>query len=243
MPSKLAAGNWKMHGLTSDLNELRAIAATAKASDVPTLICPPATLIAAAATPGLHIGGQYCHTAEHGAHTGDISAQMLRDAGATHVIVGHSERRTDHNETDVDIQEQSKAAKAAGLISIICIGETLAQRESGGFLDVLATQLRNSVPDDATAADTVIAYELVWAIGTGRVAEVAQITEVHDALRDDLSARFSDGKEFTLLYGGSVKAANAHEIFSCANVNGALVGGASLKAGDFCPIIEALAAQ
>ena len=243
MPYKLAAGNWKMHGLRSDLSELQAIADTATATSIPALICPPATLIAAAATPGLHIGGQNCHIAEQGAHTGDISAQMLRDAGASHVIVGHSERRSDHNETDKDIEAQAKAAWSAGLIAIICIGETLAQREAGNCLDILAKQLRNSVPDDATAANTVVAYEPVWAIGTGRVAEIDQITEVHDALRADLCARFNDGKDFTLLYGGSVKAANANEIFSCANVNGALVGGASLKAADFCPIIEALAAQ
>lgn len=243
MPSKLAAGNWKMHGLRTHLAELRAIAQTATETSVATLICPPATLIAAAATPGLHIGGQSCHAADQGAHTGDIAAPMLRDAGASHVIVGHSERRSDHHETDADISVQAKTAWKAGLITIICIGETLAQREAGNHLTVLSEQLRQSVPDGATAANTVVAYEPIWAIGTGQVAEIPQIIEVHDALRTDLNARFSDGNDMTLLYGGSVKATNAAEIFACDNVNGALVGGASLTANDFCPIIKALAAQ
>lgn len=243
MPSKLAAGNWKMHGLHAALTELAPIAETARATGVTTLICPPATLIAAAATSGLNIGGQTCHKAGQGAHTGDISAQMLRDAGASHVITGHSERRTDHGETNADVASQAQAAWSAGLIAIICIGETLEQREAGTFLEVLTTQIHESVPAGATATNTVIAYEPVWAIGTGRVAEIPQINEVHDALRADLRTRFSDGGNFTLLYGGSVKAANASEIFGCVNVNGALVGGASLSAKDFCPIIEALAAN
>jgi len=243
MPSKLAAGNWKMHGLQSSLTELGPIAQTAIATGVSTLICPPATLIAAASTPGLHIGGQNCHAQAQGAHTGDIAAQMLRDAGASHVIIGHSERRTNHSETDADVAAQAQAAWASGLIAIICIGETLAEREAGNCLNILTSQLRESVPEGATAINTVIAYEPVWAIGTGRVAEVEQINEVHDTLRANLSARFTDGKEMSLLYGGSVKATNAPEIFSCKNVNGALVGGASLTAKEFCPIIEALAAH
>lgn len=243
MPSKLAAGNWKMNGLKASLAELAPIAETARASGVDTLICPPATLLAAAATSGLHLGGQTCHSATSGAHTGDISAPMLRDAGASHVIVGHSERRSDHGETSMDVAAQARAAWDAGLTAVICIGETLAEREAGTYLDVLATQLRESLPDGAGSDNTVVAYEPVWAIGTGRVAEVAQISEVHDALRADLVSRFPQGIDFTILYGGSVKAANAPEIFACANVNGALVGGASLTAQDFCPIIEALAAS
>lgn len=243
MPSKLAAGNWKMNGLKAALVELAPIAETARTLGVPTLICPPATLLTAALTPGLHLGGQCCHVAASGAHTGDISAPMLRDAGASHVIVGHSERRSDHGETNADVADQAQAAWNAGLTAVICIGETLTEREAGTYLNVLAEQLRESLPDGATKTNTVIAYEPVWAIGTGRVAEVPQITEVHDALRADLVARFPQGIDFTLLYGGSVKAGNAAEIFACTNVNGALVGGASLNAKDFCPIIEALAAS
>jgi triosephosphate isomerase len=243
MPSKLAAGNWKMNGLKASLAELDPIAKTARATSVPTLICPPATLLTAATTPGLHLGGQTCHTANSGAHTGDISAPMLRDAGASHVIVGHSERRSNHAETNADVAAQARAAWDAGLIPVVCIGETLAEREAGTYLAILATQLHESLPDGATAANTIVAYEPVWAIGTGRVAEVAQIIEVHDALRTDLVARFPQGIDFTILYGGSVKAGNAAEIFACTNVNGALVGGASLTASDFCPIIEALGAS
>lgn len=243
MPHKLAAGNWKMNGLGGDLAALPAMAATAQATGVATLICPPATLLSRAATTGLHLGGQTCHPNPKGAHTGDISAAMLRDAGASHVIVGHSERRTDHGETSHEVAAQAQAAWAEGLVAVICIGETLAQREAGETLAVLRAQLADSIPDGAAAANTVIAYEPVWAIGTGLVPEIAQIDEVHDDLRARLGARFADGADFTLLYGGSVKAGNAAEIFSCANVNGALVGGASLAAADFCPIIEALGAS
>ena len=241
-PKKLAAGNWKMNGLTAALAELDAIAARDNGCDV--LICPPATLITAAVAHSgeVAIGGQDCHAKDAGAHTGDISAAMLRDAGASHVILGHSERRTDHAETDPQVAAKAGAAYGAGLVAVICIGETEAERDGGQTLDVIATQLAGSVPDAATAANTVIAYEPVWAIGTGRTPTNDQIAEVHALMRDRLAARFADGADFTLLYGGSVKPGNAGEIFDIPHVNGALVGGASLKAADFGPIIDALAA-
>lgn len=241
-PKKLAAGNWKMNGLTAALAELDAIAARDNGCDV--LICPPATLITAAVAHSgeVAIGGQDCHAKDAGAHTGDISAAMLRDAGASHVILGHSERRTDHAETDPQVAAKAGAAYGAGLVAVICIGETEAERDGGQTLDVIAAQLAGSVPDAATAANTVIAYEPVWAIGTGRTPTNDQIAEVHALMRDRLAARFADGADFTLLYGGSVKPGNAGEIFDIPHVNGALVGGASLKAADFGPIIDALAA-
>ena len=241
-PKKLAAGNWKMNGLTAALAELDAIAARDNGCDV--LICPPATLITAAVAHSgeIAIGGQDCHAKDAGAHTGDISAAMLRDAGASHVILGHSERRTDHAETDPQVAAKAGAAYGAGLVAVICIGETEAERDGGQTLDVIAAQLAGSVPDAATAANTVIAYEPVWAIGTGRTPTNDQIAEVHALMRDRLAARFADGADFTLLYGGSVKPGNAGEIFDIPHVNGALVGGASLKAADFGPIVDALAA-
>ena len=241
-PKKLAAGNWKMNGLTAALAELDAIAARDNGCDV--LICPPATLITAAVAHSgeIAIGGQDCHAKDAGAHTGDISAAMLRDAGASHVILGHSERRTDHGETDPQVAAKAGAAYGAGLVAVICIGETEAERDGGQTLDVIAAQLAGSVPDAATAANTVIAYEPVWAIGTGRTPTNDQIAEVHALMRDRLAARFADGADFTLLYGGSVKPGNAGEIFDIPHVNGALVGGASLKAADFGPIVDALAA-
>ena len=243
MPRKIAAGNWKMNGLRADLNVLRAIADHAAQINVDVLICPPATLIASCRDLSVSIGGQDCHSAVSGAHTGDISAAMLADAGATAVITGHSERRTDHGETDATVAAKSQAAYDAGLTAVICIGETLAQREDGSTLQVIDTQLANSVPDAATASNTVIAYEPVWAIGTGKVPTTDQIVEVHAHIRSRLAARFSDGADFSLLYGGSVKAGNAAEIFAVAHVDGALVGGASLKAADFTPIIDALSAS
>ena len=186
------------------------------------------------------MGGQDCHAKESGAHTGDISAEMLADAGAKAVLTGHSERRADHGETDADVAVKSMAAYRAGLQAIICIGETLAQREAGTTLDVIDQQLDGSMPEAATATNTVIAYEPVWAIGTGKVPTIEQIAEVHAHIRMRLEARFGDGSDFTLLYGGSVKGSNAAEIFAVPHVNGALVGGASLKADDFSPIITAL---
>lgn len=239
-PKKIAAGNWKMNGVKTSLIELEQLA-TNDACTV--LICPPATLTALASgrAGAVLIGGQDCHANTAGAHTGDISAPMLKDAGASHVITGHSERRADHAETDADIAAKTQAAHHAGLIAIVCIGETEAQRDAGDTLDIIATQLAGSVPDGATAANTVIAYEPVWAIGTGRTPTTDQIAEVHALIRDKLVARFADGADFSLLYGGSVKPGNAVEIFAVPHVNGALVGGASLKASDFNPIIDALA--
>ena len=209
------------------------------------LICPPATLIhamAARAGTALAVGGQDCHAKASGAHTGDIAAAELKDAGASHVILGHSERRTDHHETDAEVLAKSQAAHEAGLIAVICVGETEAQRDAGQTLDVIAAQLAGSVPDGARAANTVIAYEPVWAIGTGRTPTNDQIAEVHARMRALLTARFADGADMALLYGGSVKPGNAAEIFAIPHVNGALVGGASLKAADFGPIVAALSA-
>jgi triosephosphate isomerase len=245
MRRKLAAGNWKMNGTSADLSEVAALAAANPAPAVDILICPPATLLSRmAAAPGpLAFGAQDCHANPKGAHTGDISAAMLRDAGATHVILGHSERRTDHGETDAQVAAKALAARAAGLTAVICVGETEAQRRSGETLAIVGTQLAGSVPDGATAANTVIAYEPVWAIGTGLVPTTDQIAEVHTFIRNALTNRFgSEGAGMRILYGGSVKPSNAAEIFAVPDVDGALVGGASLKAADFGPIIAALSA-
>lgn len=245
MPRKLAAGNWKMNGLRASLDELRLLSAGPGTAGCDILICPPATLVAAAAAAteetAIAIGGQDCHPKPSGAHTGDISAAQLADAGARFVILGHSERRADHAETDALVRAKAEAAHAAGLTAIVCVGETEAQRDSGQTLAVVGAQLAGSLPDGATAANTVVAYEPVWAIGTGRTPTLEQIAEVHDDLRARLTARFGrDGAAFRLLYGGSVKPSNAAEIFAIANVDGALVGGASLKAADFGAIIAAL---
>ena len=240
-PRKLAAGNWKMNGTLAALAEIDQLLAGPKPGcDV--LICPPAVLIQAMAAKGIPTGGQDCHAKASGAHTGDIAAAQLKDVGASHVILGHSERRTDHGETDEMVSAKALAAHEAGLVAIICVGETEAQRDAGQTLDVISAQLARSVPDCATAANTVIAYEPVWAIGTGRTPTNDQIAEVHALMRDRLSVRFADGADVALLYGGSVKPANAAEIFAIPHVNGALVGGASLKAADFGPIIAALSA-
>lgn len=244
MRRKLAAGNWKMNGTAPDLAEIAALVAAHPAPAVDVLICPPATLIdrmRAVAGP-VHLGGQDCHARPSGAHTGDISAAMLADAGASHVILGHSERRADHGETDADVAAKVAAAWAAGLVAVICVGETEAQRDAGITLDVIGAQLAGSVPDGASAARTVIAYEPVWAIGTGRTPTLAEIAEVHDHMRATLAARFADADGMALLYGGSVKPGNAAEIFAVSNVDGALVGGASLKASDFGAIVAALSA-
>lgn len=236
-----------MNGTGASLSELRELAAAHSAPACSVLICPPATLIAAAAdiTRGtaIAIGAQDCHAAPSGAHTGDLSAPMLADAGATHVILGHSERRADHGESDSDVRDKVLAATAAGLAPIVCVGETLDQREAGDTLTVIRGQLAGSLPDDAPEG-LVIAYEPVWAIGTGRVADTTQIAEVHDAMRAALAARYgADVAGATpLLYGGSVKPGNAAEIFATSNVDGALVGGASLTAADFSPIVTALGA-
>lgn len=245
MRRKLAAGNWKMNGTAADLSEVTALATSFPAPAVDILICPPATLLSRmAAAPGpIAFGGQDCHANPKGAHTGDISAAMLRDAGATHVILGHSERRTDHAETDAMVTAKALAARAAGLAAIICVGETEAQRRANETLAIVGAQLAGSVPDGATAADTVIAYEPVWAIGTGLVPTTDQIAEVHAFIRQTLETRFgAEGTGIRILYGGSVKPTNAAEIFAVGDVDGALVGGASLKAADFAPIIAALSA-
>jgi len=242
---KLAAGNWKMNGTAAALSEVQSLIAAHPAPGCDILLCPPATLVhrmaETAQGSALSVGGQDCHAAPSGAHTGDISAQMLADAGAGYVITGHSERRTDHGETDAVVRAKSEAALAAGLIAVVCIGETLAQREANETLALCKTQLAGSLPDTATAANTVIAYEPVWAIGTGKVPTLKQIAEVHGYLRAELVTRFGDqGAGMRLLYGGSVKASNAAEIFAVPDVDGALVGGASLKAADFSGIIKAL---
>lgn len=242
-PRKLAAGNWKMNGTRASLAEIDQLRADHPAPGCDVLICPPATLLHAMSGKGVAVGGQDCSALAPGAHTGDIAASQLIDAGASHVILGHSERRTDHGESDADVAAKAIAAHQAGLIAVICVGETEAQRDGNETLDVIATQLAGSVPAGATAKNTVIAYEPVWAIGTGRTPTNNQIAEVHDLMRDKLSTRFADGADFTLLYGGSVKPGNAAEIFVIGNVDGALVGGASLKAADFGPIIAALAAS
>ncbi|SFQ36252.1 triosephosphate isomerase (TIM) [Roseivivax halotolerans] len=241
---RIAAGNWKMNGTGAELGEIETLAAR-NTDSVEVVICPPATLLSRAADiagPVL-VGGQDCHAAESGAHTGDVSATMLKDAGASFVIVGHSERRADHGETDADIAAKAQAGLDAGLNVIICVGETLDEREAGRTLDVVGTQLAGSVPDSAASNTVVIAYEPVWAIGTGKVPSNDEIEEVHGHIRQLLTERFDTGAEMALLYGGSVKPSNAAEIFAVPHVNGALVGGASLKASDFGGIIDALNAS
>jgi len=246
MRRPLIAGNWKMNGLKASANELAAIGQGAdkvwRKADL--LICPPATLLftSAAIVIGskVAIGAQDCHPAASGAHTGDLSAEMLADAGATAIIVGHSERRTDHHETDAQVRAKAEAAWRAGLVAIVCVGETQAERDAGKTLDVVGQQLAGSVPDGATAANLVVAYEPVWAIGTGRTPTTKDVEEVHKLIRDRLKDRFSgEGASVRILYGGSVKPSNAAELMAVANVDGALVGGASLKAVDFLAIAAA----
>ena len=243
----LVAGNWKMNGTAASLGELRAIGHGFMAgldAETEALICPPATLITRAvdvlnSTP-VKVGGQDCHARESGAHTGDISAEMLKDAGASHVIVGHSERRTDHGETDAVVRAKAEAAWRAGIVAIICIGETKAERELGATLDILSRQIAGSVPSTATSHNTVIAYEPVWAIGTGLTPTIEDVAEAHAHIRKELGARLgAQAQKMRILYGGSVKPSNAVELLGVANVDGALVGGASLKAADFLGIAEA----
>jgi triosephosphate isomerase len=242
----LIAGNWKMNGLKASMAELAAIwqGAGDMARKADLLICPPATLVfpATGVVAGSHvaIGGQDCHPQPSGAHTGDISAEMLADAGASAVIVGHSERRADHHETDAVVRAKAEAAWRARLTAIVCVGETQAERDAGRALDVVGRQLAGSVPDGATAANLVIAYEPVWAIGTGRTPTAKDVQEVHGFIRDKLSERFSgEGPRMRILYGGSVKPSNAAELLAVPNVDGALIGGASLKAVDFLAIAAA----
>ncbi|MEQ1938758.1 triose-phosphate isomerase [Mesorhizobium sp. CN5-321] len=243
----LVAGNWKMNGTGSSLNELLMIANGFKGElgDVAdALVCVPATLLARAAETtsqsAVHVGGQDCHAKETGAHTGDISAEMLKEAGATHVIVGHSERRTDHCEDDAAVHAKASAAWRAGLVAVVCIGEAKAEREAGATLDVLSRQIAGSVPSSATPANTVIAYEPVWAIGTGLTPTAADVEVAHAHIRAELAAKLgASAAKMRILYGGSVKPANARELLGVANVDGALVGGASLKAADFLGIADA----
>lgn len=239
----LVAGNWKMNGLAASRAELAKIVAGAAelVGRTELMVCPPATLIAGFVTAArgspVTIGGQDCHAEASGAHTGDVSAEMLADAGACAVIVGHSERRTDHHETDAQVRAKAQAAWRAGLTAIVCVGEQRAEREAGKTLAVVGGQLLRSLPDGATGANLVVAYEPVWAIGTGLTPTPADVAEVHAFVRKQLAERFGgEGRRIRILYGGSVKLANARELLTIPEVNGALVGGASLKAVDFLGI-------
>jgi triosephosphate isomerase len=241
----LVAGNWKMHGTGADIREIEAIAeGAARNPGVDSGLCLPATLIerAARAVSGFPIGGQDVHSAEKGAHTGCVSTSMLLDAGATMVIVGHSERREAQHESDADVRAKAEAALRAGLLSILCVGESLAVREAGDAVDTVGRQLDESLPRVVDVVRLAIAYEPIWAIGTGLIPTMDDIAQMHAALRQRLRAAYGDpADEIRILYGGSVKASNAAEIFAVPDVDGALVGGASLKAVDFVPIIEAAA--
>jgi len=238
----LVAGNWKMNGLAASVAEFEAMIAgygADLAAKVDLMICPPATLVAKLAAVGgpIPVGGQDCHAKVSGAHTGDVSAEMLKDAGATAVIVGHSERRTDHGETDAIVKAKAEAAKRAGLIAIVCVGETEAQRKAGETLAVVGAQVLGSLPEGMTGETLVVAYEPVWAIGTGLVPTIADVAEVHGFIREKLVGLYgAEGEKVRIQYGGSVKPSNAAELMSVPNVDGALVGGASLKASDFLEI-------
>lgn len=241
----LVAGNWKMNGAKASLTEVKKLAAAISKNkpkcDI--MICPPATLLSRMSdlkAKGISLGGQDCHANESGAHTGDVSAGMLKDAGAKAVILGHSERRADHLETDKQIKAKVEAAHKNGLLAIMCVGEILEQRKKGETLKLVQAQLRGSLPNNCTAKNTIIAYEPVWAIGSGLTPTVEQVEEVHTALRKALVRRFGhEGSKMRILYGGSVKPINAVELMAVPNVNGALVGGASLTAKDFMGIAKA----
>jgi triosephosphate isomerase len=245
---KLIAGNWKMHGTADSLAEVKAIATFAEKYEgaVEVALCVPTTLIhrAAEAVPGFTIGAQDIHHKDKGAHTGDCSAEMLRDAGASLVIVGHSERRDAHREADADVRAKGEAGLGAGLRVIVCVGESLEERETGRAVATVSGQVDASLPQGGVDLGRLaIAYEPIWAIGTGRVAETSDIEEMHAAIRQRLVAAYGEaGAGVRILYGGSVKPDNAAEIFAVPEVGGALVGGASLKAADFLPIVEAGAA-
>lgn len=245
-PSPIVAGNWKMNGLTQSLEQLQALQALVASKTFPAckvLICPPFTLLnqfSIAAGDKVLIGAQDCHFNVSGAHTGDVSAEMAADAGAKYIIVGHSERRADHGETSSLIANKAEAVHRANLTAIICVGESEAERDSGDTINIVLSQLVGSLPSSATAENTVIAYEPVWAIGTGRTPTANDVAEVHAAIRAALVKHFQEkGNTVPVLYGGSVKASNAQELMSVDNVDGALVGGASLKATDFDGIIDA----
>jgi triosephosphate isomerase len=243
---KLIAGNWKMSGLRAEgLALARALVARAAAGDPPDCalaVCPPATLLIPIGDTlrgsGIALGGQDCHAEPKGAHTGDISAPMLKDAGCAYVILGHSERRAEHGETDAIVRAKAGAAHAAGLVPILCIGETLAERDADEALTVVQRQLEGSLPDGLKAPAIVIAYEPVWAIGTGRTPTAEEVAAVHRRIRALLRERIKDGAEVPILYGGSVKPSNARELLSVENVDGALVGGASLDAAEFWSIAQ-----
>ncbi|MBV9521963.1 MAG: triose-phosphate isomerase [Alphaproteobacteria bacterium] len=246
---KLVAGNWKMNGLRADGLPLardiahRVVAAHRAAGEkigCELLICPPATLLALMdeqlAGSGVLLGGQDCHHAPKGAHTGDISAEMLKDFGCSHVILGHSERRTQHGESDAVVRRKLEAARRAGLIGILCLGESEAERNAGRALEIVAAQLAGSLPEGMSAADLVVAYEPIWAIGTGRVPTIRDVAEMHAHIRKVLSGRVAEADAVRILYGGSVKPENAKALLAVADVDGALVGGASLVPGDFWEI-------
>ncbi len=239
----LIAGNWKMNGLKSSIGQFDAMLAGAPeiAGQADLLVCPPATLVTVLADRArgskLAVGAQDCHPKASGAHTGDLSAEMLGDAGASAIIVGHSERRADHGETDGLVRQKAEAAWRAGLTAIVCIGETREQRDAGQTLGICRGQLAGSLPDAARDDNLVVDYEPVWAIGTGLTPTVGDVEQIHGFIRELLISRFSgDGARIRILYGGSVKPSNARELMAVTNVNGALVGGASLKAADFLAI-------
>jgi len=244
---KLVAGNWKMNGSLAALAELAPIAEAARAAGgVDVAICPPFTLIAAALTRsgGIAIGAQDCHAAESGAHTGCVSVAMIKEAGGRLAIVGHSERRAEQHEADAAVRAKAEAALKGGLTTIVCVGESAEQRAAGGHRAVVEAQLAGSLPDDWEEGELVVAYEPIWAIGTGKVATPADVAEMHAAIRAALVARYGDrGGRIRILYGGSVNAGNAADLFAVADVDGALVGGASLTAAQFVPIVEAAAAS
>lgn len=246
MRRKLAAGNWKMNGLASAQQEVESLGKLQPNPACEIVICPPSTLLAAMAQTcagsSVSVGGQDCHVAEKGAHTGDISAAMLKDSGATYVILGHSERRDDHGETNGLIAAKVLTAWNSGLKTIVCCGESAAQRDSGTTLTHIGTQLVASIPDGANAENLVVAYEPIWAIGTGRTPTLDDIREVHDCIRNLVVQRFGEniGDGVRILYGGSMNPSNVAEISAVSNVDGGLVGGASLKADDFTKIVTAL---
>ncbi len=243
----LVAGNWKMNGLkaaTSEIADLRDAVGRGENGAAEIAVCPPATLIAAAAQAiaggGIALGGQDCHAKASGAFTGDISAEMLKDAGCAYVIVGHSERRAGHGEGDAEVKAKAQAALAAGLTAIVCVGETRAQRDAGEAMTVVSGQVRGSLPEGASAANVVIAYEPVWAIGTGLTPTADDVAAMHRSIRLLLGELIgAEGARTRILYGGSVKPANARELLGLPDVDGALVGGASLKAADFLAIAAA----
>jgi len=244
MRKTLAAGNWKMNGLQENLQEIKTLSEVAASASCEVVICPPATLLAsmASVSDDIAVGGQNCHANVSGAHTGDISAPMLADCGAKYVILGHSERRENHGETNDLVREKAQTAWDAGLTAIVCIGESLKEREATNTIDIIGGQMAGSIPDNATGENLVVAYEPVWAIGTGLTPTLDQIGEVHDFIRMRLERRFGEGvgRSVRILYGGSMNPKNVDDIAGVSNVDGGLVGGASLKAADFSQIIKTL---